>query len=244
MGIGGGRVDAATVLRGVRGELNRCRETAVREVFRGLLDLSYVGAEAQRKRAIGGSGTSSGDWGDMDVSGFRSRSLPRESRGGERGDLNFAVPIEQLQKAWCIGSAVDKALLLGGNPNGRGFGTEDASGGVISHESRAKYIDDTQGHLTDQRARKRQGRGSLNGVTLEQFLEYYRCEMRRTTSLIVMASAVLDVRSFWRIGLTLMTVASWSSFLRICAKSMSRIFVAHTFPESLGSCRVRLEWEW
>lgn len=158
-GVGGGRVDAATVLRGLRGELNQSRERVVRDIFRGILKLSSSNRFAIRDSVRGEEGRG---W---DGSGQGST--------GTMYGMDGAIHEEELKKAYRSGSG-SKALRVKGstkscNSDGRdaglvGWCTDGP--GLGSDTPRALLACVNEGN--------RGRRAARNGVTVGHFLEYYR----------------------------------------------------------------------
>lgn len=157
-GVDGARVDAVTVFRGLRGELSPFREKVVRDVFSSLLRISSASPNKN--------------------SSDRSRSL---------------VGVEELRKAHRSGS--------GGTDGGDGRGCflqKEISGSISKPGGGSKSglgewcssLEDGAGPgctegappqaaaLSDAVENRDTARGwrTVKGVSLEQFLEYYRCE--------------------------------------------------------------------
>lgn len=155
-GVGGVRVDAVTVFRGLRGELSPFREKVVRDVFIGLLkksrgspskkssdcSRSLVDVEELRKAHRSGSGsTDGGDSTGRFLQGKVSGSISKPG-GGSKSGLG----------EWCSSLEVGPGCTEGAPPQ-----VAVLSDGVENRDT-AK------------------GWRTVKGVSLEQFLEHYRCE--------------------------------------------------------------------
>ncbi|CAM9644455.1 unnamed protein product [Ectocarpus fasciculatus] len=152
-GVGGARVDAVTVFRGLRGELSPFRERVVRDVFSGLLRISsespnknssdrsrsLVDVEELRKAHCSGSGS---------TDGRDSTGCFLQGNSGSTGKPGGGS-ISGLGE-WCSSLEVGPGCTEGVPPQ-------------------AVVLSDSVENRDTAR-----GRRTVKGVSLEHFLEYYR----------------------------------------------------------------------
>lgn len=155
-------MEAATVLRSLRGDLSPPRERVVREIFQTLLNLSR-----RSRRAVNDGVAAPNDQGN-DL----SFSHPRR-KVGTKSAMDDVAHVEDLKNAYCRGGwngfppMNDNRVLLSGDRGNINIG------GWFS--PRARPGDGTSRPSLSAGNGWGVGEKSTNtGVTLEQFLEHYR----------------------------------------------------------------------
>ena len=157
-GVNGGRVEATTVLRSLRGDLSPARESVVRDVFRSLLNLSRSGHAVHD-----GVGAPS----DRDL----VCSKTRRNVGTKRA-MNDAVQVEDLKNAYCKGVGRRFSSVNDNTVPSCDRGNKSVGGWFFD------WL-----RSDDESPRTPRFEGNTGGVgwkannkwvTVEQFLEYYR----------------------------------------------------------------------
>lgn len=172
--VGGGRVEAATVLRGLRGELGPRREAVVREVFSSLLRLADESIIIS-----GGGGRGKG----------KSKGKDRGAKNGERrGAVRQtvdAIPLEELRNACNKAGGWNAGLLIGRSTSttsirGAVSCCDDRGRAVLREGGGSSGLGADVGCIRPLLAGRKQIGGKVGrrtaaekGVTVEQFLEYY-----------------------------------------------------------------------
>lgn len=157
-GVNGGRVEATTVLRSLRGDLSPAREIVVRDVFRSLVDLGRSGHAVHD-----GVGAPN----DRD----QVYSNTRRKVGTERA-MNGAVHVENLKNAYCEGGGSGFSLVNGYTVPGCDRSNSSVGGWFLG------WLRPGDGSPRTSRSEGNTGgvgrKVDSNWVTVEQFLEHYR----------------------------------------------------------------------